>query len=84
MGSCWKTIPFAKSTLPKEPFEPRAERVQATMIKAVREAKERSSWSNPQVEYEAALGRFVAGALDGSKPNPFLAEMSAFVARLAR
>jgi (1->4)-alpha-D-glucan 1-alpha-D-glucosylmutase len=61
-----------------------AERVQATMIKAVREAKERSSWSNPLAEYEAALGRFVAGALDGSKPNPFLADMSAFVARLAR
>ena len=61
-----------------------AERVSATMIKAVREAKERSSWSNPQAEYEAMLGRFIAGALDGSKPNPFLADMSAFVERLAR
>jgi (1->4)-alpha-D-glucan 1-alpha-D-glucosylmutase len=61
-----------------------AQRVQETMVKAVREAKERSSWSNPQPEYEAALGRFVAGALDGSRPNPFLADMSAFVARLAR
>jgi (1->4)-alpha-D-glucan 1-alpha-D-glucosylmutase len=61
-----------------------AERVRTTTIKAVREAKDRSSWSNPQAEYEAALGRFIAGALDGSKPNPFLADMSAFVARLAR
>jgi (1->4)-alpha-D-glucan 1-alpha-D-glucosylmutase len=61
-----------------------AERVQATMIKAIREAKERSSWSNPNTEYEALLGRFVAGALDGAKPNPFLADMHALVERLAR
>lgn len=61
-----------------------AERVQVTMTKAVREAKERSSWSNPNAEYEAVLGRFVAGALDGSKPNPFLADMHGFLASLAR
>jgi (1->4)-alpha-D-glucan 1-alpha-D-glucosylmutase len=61
-----------------------AQRVQATMIKAVREAKERSSWSNPNLAYEAVLGRFVMGALDGSKPNPFLVEMHGFVEALAR
>jgi (1->4)-alpha-D-glucan 1-alpha-D-glucosylmutase len=61
-----------------------AERVQATMIKAVREAKEWSSWSNPNAAYEAVLGRFVAGALDGSRPNPFLVDMHGFVERLAR
>jgi malto-oligosyltrehalose synthase len=61
-----------------------AERVQATMTKAVREAKEHSSWSNPNTEYEAVLGRFVAGALDGSRPNPFVQDMHAFVESLAR
>ncbi|HZB93712.1 MAG TPA: malto-oligosyltrehalose synthase, partial [Stellaceae bacterium] len=61
-----------------------AARVQGTMVKAVREAKERSSWSNPNTEYEAVLGRFVAGALDASKPNPFLVDMHGFVAGLAR
>jgi (1->4)-alpha-D-glucan 1-alpha-D-glucosylmutase len=60
------------------------ERVHATMTKAVREAKEQSSWSNPNAEYEAMLGRFVAGALDGSRPNPFLQDMHAFVESLAR
>jgi (1->4)-alpha-D-glucan 1-alpha-D-glucosylmutase len=60
------------------------ERVHATMTKAVREAKEHSSWSNPNAEYEAVLGRFVAGALDGSRPNPFLQDMHAFVESLAR
>ncbi|MGO8916795.1 MAG: malto-oligosyltrehalose synthase [Stellaceae bacterium] len=61
-----------------------AARVQATMIKAAREAKERSSWSNPNAAYEAVLARFVAGALDGSRPNPFLADMHGFVTGLAR
>jgi len=61
-----------------------AERVQATMTKAVREAKEHSSWSNPNAEYEAVLGRFVAGALDGSRPNPFVQDMHGFVESLAR
>jgi (1->4)-alpha-D-glucan 1-alpha-D-glucosylmutase len=60
------------------------ERVQATMMKAMREAKERSSWSNPNAEYEAVVARFVAGALDGSRPNPFLQDMHGFVASLAR
>ncbi|HET7594854.1 MAG TPA: malto-oligosyltrehalose synthase, partial [Stellaceae bacterium] len=60
------------------------ERVHGTMTKAVREAKEHSSWSNPNAEYEAVLGRFVSGALDGSRPNPFLQDMHAFVESLAR
>jgi len=60
------------------------ERVHATMTKAVREGKEHSSWSNPNAEYEAVLGRFVAGALDGSRPNPFLQDMHGFVESLAR
>jgi len=61
-----------------------ADRVGATMIKAVREAKERSSWSNPDLAYESALGRFVAGALDGGKPNPFLVDMHDLVESLGR
>jgi (1->4)-alpha-D-glucan 1-alpha-D-glucosylmutase len=61
-----------------------AARVQATMVKMVREAKEQSSWSNPNVEYEAALGRFVAGALDASRGNSFLQDIAGFVEELAR
>jgi (1->4)-alpha-D-glucan 1-alpha-D-glucosylmutase len=54
------------------------------MTKAVREAKERSSWSNPNAAYEAMLGRFVAGALEASRPNPFLQDVCGFVQALAR
>jgi (1->4)-alpha-D-glucan 1-alpha-D-glucosylmutase len=61
-----------------------AERVEAAMIKSVREGKEQSSWSYPNEGYEAGLRRFVRGALDASRPNPFLADFAGFVALLAR
>ena len=54
------------------------------MVKAVRERKLESSWSNPNAEYEAALQRFVRGVLDASRPNPFLAEFHGFLAAIAR
>jgi (1->4)-alpha-D-glucan 1-alpha-D-glucosylmutase len=61
-----------------------AERIGAYMIKAVREGKEESSWSNPNAAYEAALERFVATALDASRPNAFLADFHAFIEPLTR
>jgi (1->4)-alpha-D-glucan 1-alpha-D-glucosylmutase len=61
-----------------------ARRLDEYMIKAVREAKENTSWSNPDPDYEAALRRFVGGVLDVSRPNPFLAEFHGFVLSLAR
>ena len=61
-----------------------SERLDAYMIKAAREAKLQTSWSNPDPDYEAALQHFVRGALDATRPNPFLAEFAAFVARLER
>jgi (1->4)-alpha-D-glucan 1-alpha-D-glucosylmutase len=61
-----------------------AERIDAYMIKAVREGKEQSSWSNPQTAYEAALQRFVRTVLDVSRPNPFVGDFHAFVESLAR
>lgn len=61
-----------------------AERVTAYMIKAVREGKEQSSWSNPQGDYEGALERFVRGVLDASRPNAFLTDFHSFIEELAR
>jgi (1->4)-alpha-D-glucan 1-alpha-D-glucosylmutase len=54
------------------------------MIKAVREGKEVSDWTNPNTEYEAALQRFIVGALDTSRANPFLADVDTFIGSLAR
>ena len=61
-----------------------AERIEAAMIKSVREGKEHSSWSYPDEEYEAGVRRFVRGALDAARPNPFLADFTEFAAMLAR
>src|SRR4051794_1072058 len=61
-----------------------AERIEAAMIKSVREGKEHSSWSYPDDNYEAGVTRFLRGALDATRPNPFLADLSAFVGTLAR
>ncbi|HVC56422.1 MAG TPA: malto-oligosyltrehalose synthase [Stellaceae bacterium] len=61
-----------------------AERLDAYMIKAVREAKEKTSWSNPNAAYEAGVQRFVRGALDASRSNPFLAEFHGFARSLIR
>jgi (1->4)-alpha-D-glucan 1-alpha-D-glucosylmutase len=60
------------------------ERIAAAMIKSVREGKEQSSWSYPNLDYEAGLTHFVHGALDASYPNPFLADFADFIGLLAR
>jgi (1->4)-alpha-D-glucan 1-alpha-D-glucosylmutase len=61
-----------------------AQRLEAYMIKAVREAKQQSSWSNPNATYEAALQRFVQTVLDAARPNPFVLEFHTFVESLTR
>ena len=61
-----------------------AERVRGAMIKAVREQKLHSSWSNPNEAYETALERFVAQVLDVSRPNAFLTDFCAFIELIER
>jgi (1->4)-alpha-D-glucan 1-alpha-D-glucosylmutase len=59
-------------------------RVRAYMVKAVREAKLHSSWSNPNEAYEAALERFVTTVLDVSRPNAFLSDFCTFIEPIER
>jgi (1->4)-alpha-D-glucan 1-alpha-D-glucosylmutase len=59
-------------------------RIEAYMIKAVREGKQQSSWSNPNTAYEAALRRFVRSVLDASRERPFLTQFHAFIGSIAR
>ncbi|TDN55863.1 malto-oligosyltrehalose synthase [Azoarcus indigens] len=58
------------------------ERVQAYMLKAVREAKRHTSWMNPEPAYEAALATFVRRTL--ADEAGFLADFQPFQAVLAR
>ena len=59
------------------------ERMQDYALKAAREGKRETSWTNPNEKYEAALNAFVAAILDRSRSDVFIAEMDAFARRMA-
>jgi (1->4)-alpha-D-glucan 1-alpha-D-glucosylmutase len=60
-----------------------AERIVAYIIKACREAKQRTSWTAPDQAYEDGLERFVARILDPQDGRAFLADFLPFQARVA-
>jgi (1->4)-alpha-D-glucan 1-alpha-D-glucosylmutase len=60
------------------------ERIAAYMLKAVREAKEATSWRHPNTSYEEAVGAFVRAVLAGDAGgNAFLADFLRFQQRVA-
>lgn len=75
----WPLEPMNEASL--EAFR---ERIQAYMIKAAREAKTKTSWINPNEEYEAALSAFVNALLRNLDGNPFLNDFLPAQARVAR
>lgn len=60
-----------------------SERMQAYALKAAREAKQETSWNNPDPAYEQALQDFVGQLLDANVSARFLESFSAFAARTA-
>lgn len=75
-------------TLPAEPLDDAAlgawrERVQAYMVKALREGKQHTRWTRPDEAYEDAVARFVDGVLGRLQPNPVLGELRTLAAELA-
>src|SRR5262249_42151861 len=59
------------------------ERMQAYVVKAAREAKEQTSWLNPDSLYEEGLTSFVEQLLDRKRSGAFLDAFEPFVARVA-
>ena len=57
------------------------DRLQAYMLKAVREAKLRTSWINPDQEYEAVLQGFILQSFENSL---FIKDVSEAAARISR
>ncbi len=53
-------------------------RVSAYMLKAVREAKARTSWTSPNPAYEDATARFVENVLTRTPDNTFLPDFAEF------
>jgi (1->4)-alpha-D-glucan 1-alpha-D-glucosylmutase len=57
------------------------ERMQSYAIKAAREGKQATSWTNPNENYEKELKAFIARLLDSGKSSDFLQEFESFAAR---
>ena len=58
-------------------------RLEQYMLKAVKEAKTRTSWTEPDGAYESALKEFIAAILAGSDESPFLSDVARFVGDIA-
>jgi (1->4)-alpha-D-glucan 1-alpha-D-glucosylmutase len=59
-------------------------RVRDYMLKASKEAKVRTSWTNPDPAYEEGVSRFVDACLDTSISRAFVDDLSAFKRRIER
>ncbi len=59
-------------------------RIQAYMLKAVREAKVRTSWINPSQDYEDAVAHFVTELLSNPQRNAFLDDFLPLQRRVSR
>ncbi len=60
------------------------ERVAAYMLKAAREAKEQTTWVDPDVEFERALDQFMAAILSLDVAPEFVDDVAAFATRVSR
>ncbi|TRX03307.1 malto-oligosyltrehalose synthase [Candidatus Methylobacter oryzae] len=60
------------------------QRIRAYMIKAIREAKQYSSWLNPNEEYEQAVTQFVCRCLDPNVSILFLKDFTGFEKRIRK
>jgi (1->4)-alpha-D-glucan 1-alpha-D-glucosylmutase len=69
--------------LPFRPSSEFIERIQAYMVKAIREAKVNTSWLNPNTNYDQAVRAFVATILEDTPGNRFLADFRSLHATVA-
>jgi (1->4)-alpha-D-glucan 1-alpha-D-glucosylmutase len=64
-------------------LEAARDRLTEYAIKAAREAKTRTSWVEPNEQYERALTEFVAAVLEPADDAPFLPDLARLVSRVA-
>jgi (1->4)-alpha-D-glucan 1-alpha-D-glucosylmutase len=71
------------SSIVYRPSSEFVERIQAYMVKAIREAKVNTSWLNPNTTYDQAVRAFVAAILEDTPGNRFLADFRSLQAAVA-
>ncbi len=69
---------------PREDFKAFSHRIEAYMLKAIREAKSNTSWINRSVDYEDAVTSFVKALIEPGPKNRFLANFFPFQRQVAR
>ena len=74
----WPTRPMTDAN-----FDVLKTRIRDYMVKAVREAKVNSSWTNPDTVYEEALQEFIEAILPRSATDVFLNDFSTFQSKVA-
>lgn len=65
-------------------FNQLQERLQSYVLKAIREAKMHTNWVNPDLDYEAAVSRFISAILDRSERNSFWEHFLPFQRKIHR
>jgi (1->4)-alpha-D-glucan 1-alpha-D-glucosylmutase len=68
----------------EEPDSAFLDRMQAYMIKAVREAKVHTEWLKPDAAYEKAFASFIENILRPSESNDFLADFLPFARKISQ
>jgi (1->4)-alpha-D-glucan 1-alpha-D-glucosylmutase len=66
-----------------EPLRVYSERVRATMLKSMREARVYTSWAFPNARYEDSMNALIDTALTGSRAGAFLASFLPFAREVA-
>jgi (1->4)-alpha-D-glucan 1-alpha-D-glucosylmutase len=79
----WPIELVGGTTPEKAEIEAFCERLKGAVLKSIREAKRRTSWSNPNEAYESACMRFIERLLEIERPNPFLEDFVTFQQRIA-
>jgi (1->4)-alpha-D-glucan 1-alpha-D-glucosylmutase len=72
------------ATLAPEEVEAYVTRIETYLRKAMREAKFRTSWTNPSEAYETATLAFARSILAPARPTPFLREIQGLARECAR
>ncbi|MCY1030930.1 malto-oligosyltrehalose synthase [Corallococcus sp. BB11-1] len=75
--------PMGEHASPKE-LEDFHRRVREYMAKAIKEAKVRTAWTNPDAAYDDAMARYVDACFDPKKGQAFLDDVRAFKRRIER
>jgi (1->4)-alpha-D-glucan 1-alpha-D-glucosylmutase len=84
LAGSWPVEALSGGSLDETMVRDYSERVKQAMRKFMREAKVRSNWAAPNIEYEDAVLAFVDGALDFRGSEAFLSVFLPFEQHLAR